>query len=311
MRLLCLYFPRLASAIARKADDALAQRPVVLINGAGDAAVVASTSVEAATSGIRAGMPAQAARQRCPNAAFLTADPNGCLQVLEEAATILRLRATPNVAVVSGSHILVDLGGLESRFTDEAMAATRLASTVKAWTGVDVRAGVGSTPADARTAAESARRFPMIAPPKEEAEATHVGSQQPSRSIAGGFAVAATCDAKGVRSQVVRLLGKLELLAEGREESFRRVRVEVERTEATETAILSARQPLNTAAEALALLAAHETEGLFEGARNVRVTLERLGPDMRPEAQLQPPAPGRGVIQAPVRPIQQRLLRAG
>ena len=310
MRLLCLYFPRLASAIARKGNDSLAQRPVVLLTGAGDGAVVANSSAEAATTGVRTGMPAHAARQRCPNAAFLAADPNSCLGVLEEAASILRLRATPSVAVVSGSHILVDLGGLESRFADEAIAATRLAATVKSWTGVDVRAGVGSTPGDARRAAESARRFPMIAPAAEGPE-VRLGLQNPARVISGWAAIVAGTEAKAVRSRLVRLLGQLELLAAGREESFRRVRVEVERTEGTETAVLSAPQPLNTAAEALALLTAHETEGFFVGAVVVRISLERLGPDMRIQTQTQQPAEARAAIQAPVRPIQQRLLRAG
>jgi len=282
----------------------------VLLSGVGDGAVVTGSSVEAATTGVRAGMPAQAARQRGPGAAFLAANPNECLGVLEQAASILRLRATPNVAIVSGSHILVDLRGLESRFADEAMAATRLAATVKAWTDVDVRAGVGSTPADARTAAESARRFPMIAAVAEGSEA-RIALQNPARLISGSVTVEADADAKVVRSRVVRLLRQLELLAEGREESFRRVRVEVERIEGLETAVLSAPQPLNTAAEALALIAANETEALFLGATMVRVSLERLGPDMRVETHVAAPVVARTALQAPVRPIQQRLLRAG
>ena len=310
MRLLCLYFPRLASAIARKGDDSLAQRPVVLVSGVGDSAVVAGASVEAATTGVRAGMTAEAARQRCPGAAFVTENSNECLGVLEQATSILRLRATPNVAIVSGCHILVDLRGLDSRFADEAVAATRLAAMVKGETGVDVRAGVGSTPADARTAAESARRFPMIAAEAAASE-VRITSQYPARTISGSAALTAGADARTVRSRVVRLLGQLELLAAGREESFRRVRVEVERSEGIETAVLSAPQPLHTAAEALALLAAHETDGLFLGAVTVRVSFERLGPDMRIETRLAAPVETRTVLQSPVRPIQRRLLRAG
>lgn len=310
MRLLCLYFPRLASAIARKGDDSLAQRPVVLVSGVGDGAVVAGASVEAATTGVRAGMTAEAARQRCPGAAFVTENSNECLGVLEQATSILRLRATPNVAIVSGCHILVDLRGLDSRFADEAVAATRLAAMVKGETGVDVRAGVGSTPADARTAAESARRFPMIAAEAAASE-VRITSQNPARTISGSAALTAGADARTVRSRVVRLLGQLELLAAGREESFRRVRVEVERSEGIETAVLSAAQPLHTAAEALALLAAQETDGLFLGAMAVRLSFERLGPDMRIETRLAAPVETRTVLQSPVRPIQRRLLRAG
>ncbi len=309
MRLLCLYFPRLAAAVARKADGTLAQRPVVLVSGIGDDAVVASSSVEAANSGVRAGMTAGAARQRCPGATFVNANANECLGALEGAASILRLRATPNVAIVSGSHILVDLRGLDSRFADEAVAATRLAATVKAWTGIDVRAGVGSTPADARTAAESARRFPMIAA-DAGGPAVRVASQSPARVISGSAIIAEGADGKNVRSRVVRILGQLELLAAGREESFRRVRVEVGRTEGVETAVLSAPQPLHTASEALALLAAQATEGFFIGATMVRVSLERLGPEMRVEARPTAQVEKRGAVRAPVRPIQQRLLRA-
>ena len=309
MRLLCLYFPRLAAAIARKDDDTLSQRPVVLVSGVGDSAVVASSSAEAATTGVRSGMTAEAARQRCPGAAFVPANANGCLGALEEAASILRLRATPNVAIVSASHILVDLRGLDARFADEAVAATRLAATVKAWTGIDVRAGVGSTPADARTAAESARRFPMIAAHKGGSE-VRVASQNPARVISGSATISEGADARIVRSRVVRILGQLELLAAGREESFRRVRVEVGRNEGIETAVLSAPQPLHTASEALALLAAHEAEGLFLDATMVRVSLERLGPEMRVESPAAAPIEKRGAVQAPVRPIQHRLLRA-
>ncbi|MEP7216656.1 MAG: hypothetical protein ABI782_10425 [Anaerolineaceae bacterium] len=310
MRLLCLYFPRLASAIARKGDDSLALRPVVLVSGVGAGAVVAGASVEAATTGVRAGMTAEAARQRCPGAAFVTENPSECLGVLEQAASILRLRATPNVAIVSGSHILVDLRGLDARFADEAVAATRLAAMVKTSSGVDVRAGVGGTPADARTAAESARRFPMIAAEAAGSE-VRIASQNPARTISGSATLTPGADPKTVRSRVVRLLGQLELLASGREESFRRVRIEVERSEGIETAVLSAAQPLHTAAEALALLAAQETDGLFLGALAVRVSFERLGPDMRIETQMAAPVASRMLLQGPVRPIQQRLLRAG
>ena len=139
----------------------------------------------------------------------------------------------------------------------------------------------------------------------------HVAAQNAARVISGSAIIADGADGKAVRSRVVRLLGQLELLAQGRDESFRRLRVEVELANGTETAVLSAPRPLNTAAEALALLVAHETDALFPGATAVRVSLERLGPDMRSEIHASTTVVTRTALQAPVRPIQQRLLRAG
>ena len=63
MQVTCLYFPRLALELAWHKRPALRSRPVVLIDGAGDTALVTARSPEAADCGVLAGMQAGQARR--------------------------------------------------------------------------------------------------------------------------------------------------------------------------------------------------------------------------------------------------------
>lgn len=310
MRQLCLYFPRLSTTLARRASADLIDRPLILVSGDTDQALVAGTSVEAAMMGVAVGMSATAARERCPAAELLPDNANACLDTLDQVASILRLRATPNVAVASREHVIVDLEGLETRFADEAAAAARLASLIHDATGLEVRAGVADTPEQATSTARCARRAPQVAPATGD-RADRIAAYSSARQLSGRIAFTTAADSKEARAHLVRLLSRLHLLLEGRNESARRLRLVIERGERRECLALDAPAPLHSAADAIQLLAGYTGDERFTGATGLEVVLEKLGPSVRVERQPLPKSHATPAIMAPVRPVQHRLLRAG
>lgn len=310
MRLLCLYFPRLSTILARRTQGISRHVPLVLVSSVGDQALVAGASVEAAMAGVTNGMSAGAARERCPAATFLPDNANAALEALEQVASILRISATPFVGIVSREHIVISLGGLDDRFADEASAAERLASLARERSGLDVRAGVGDTIDEAREAARAARRCPVIAPVTGSVE-DRIAAYDESRHLAAAVTFAGTEDARVVRASLMKQLGRLEDLLEGRDESTRRIRLVLERRGIGETLLVDSPAPMHSAAEVAQLLSAQTSDETFNGVTSLTIACERLGPSVRVERAQMPVAPRAGVIPAPVRPVQRRLLRAG
>ncbi|MBA4180172.1 MAG: hypothetical protein C0506_06235 [Anaerolinea sp.] len=310
MRLLCLYFPRLSTTLARRDHRVPRDLPLVLVSGEGDGALVAGASVEAAMAGVAIGMAAGAAKERCPAAAFLPDNANASLEALEQVASILRNRATPFVVIVSREHIAVSLAGLEGRFADEAAAADRLASVAREWSGLDLRAGVGDTMAEACEAARAARRCPVIAP-ATGAVAEPVAAYDESRRLSATLRFEGHEAAREVRGRLLKQLGRLQLMLDGREESARSLSLELGRRGGRETLVLLSAAPMHSAAEAAQLLASRTGDATFAGVTSLTVAFGRLGPRVRVE-RLAAPAAARGrAISAPVHPVQRRLLRAG
>ena len=310
MRLLCLYFPRLSTTLARRDHEIPAGAPLVMVSGSGDRALVAGASVESAMAGVTAGLAQAAAHERCPSAAFLPDNANASLEALENVATILRARATPFVEVHSREHIVLDMAGLEERFADEGMAAARLCAIAATWSGVDVRAGVGDTIDDAVAAARGARRIPVVAPARTEA--TEVLSvYDESRRLSAAVVFEPGTTPRQVRASLLRQLGRFEAMLEGRDESARRIRLVVERPEGNETLLFHATSPLHSAAEAEELLSIRTSDQTFTGVAGLAVSLERLGPRVRVERAPLPAATTSRARSMPARPVQRRLLRAG
>ena len=310
MRILCLTFPHLAIQVARRAFPA-GCRPLMLLSGAGDAAVVSDCSREAAATGVHVGMPAAAARARCPAAAVLPGNAGACLDVLESAASILRSRATNAVAICGREHLFIGLSGLEPIFADELGAAVSLAALVRSWTGYPVRAAVADTRASALAAARMARRGVTIVP--ECGAVDHISPwRDESLSAACSFSGDAT--ARDRRTRLLRLLGTLETILAARGESFRLASTEVQTLDGSRSYRVRSAEPLHRAADALALFAHHLPPETFERATALTVRLGSLGPAFNgdEEAELQAePAPAAGFVAAPVRMLQPHLLRAG
>jgi impB/mucB/samB family len=311
MRVLCLTFPRLGIQVARRRDDALASRPLVVLSGEGDSALVSAASTEAAACGVTVGMLASVARGRCPAASFLADNAGECLDVLEQAASILRLRATPSVAAAGREHLFIDLTGMESRFASEALAASRLSSIVSAWTGYDVRAGVAPTGQAALAAARTARRFPVIVRESADDGAGNEPIVATAAAMSGAFAWDLAPRPMEVRARIVRLLNGLQSVLEARHESFRELVLDLHHASgAAATVRLQSPRPLHRSAEAIQLFGGELPDEVLDGVSGIRISLGRLGPDVRVEPARREIRSGT-LIYAPVRPVQQRLLRAG
>lgn len=309
MRILCLTFPRLAVQLARKRRPDLAGRPVVLLAGEGDAALVSAASVEAAAAGVEIGMTAAMARERCPAATVLPDNASGCLEQLDAITSMIHARATPFVAIASREQILVDLQGLEATCRDEASAASAILGLVRTWTALDVRAGVASSRTGAAEAARTARRCAQVLPheatieapiavqPRPQLQATHTW-QQPAPAVAA-------------RARLVRMLGALQVVLEARGESFREVRLDLHRESSPARYVtLRSQAPLHRATEVLDLIAEQLSEEDFDGLRAARVSLARLGPEVTVKPWRRPVAVEHELA-GPPRPLQRHLLRAG
>jgi hypothetical protein len=299
MRLLCLFFPRLGIQLALRDRPQLRGRELLLLDGPGDEALVTTVSPEATAAGVIPGMSAGQARARCPRAVFLPDNAGECLDELERASSIVRLHATPLVAIAGRDHLFADLGGTAP---DETALARSLARLVAAWTNSEVRAGVASTRHEARESARAARRGPLICPAAETPESA-MPCLPPTEIV-----VSARLDPSGGelagRAALVRLLGRLQTVLDARGESFRHLRLDIERPSSPLRAAARSRQPLHSLLDALALFAPQLGEAAFERASFVRLTLSRLGPDTR----VRPCAAGRRIHSLP--PAAALSLRA-
>lgn len=309
MRILALMFPRLAIQLARSARPELSARPIALLAGVADAALVSAVSAEGTAAGIEIGMTAEAARDRCPAVVTLPDNANECLEVLERIASILHTNATPNVAIASREHILVDLAGLEHRFADEAAAAGGIAGLIRSRTGLEVRAGVGSTGGEALVAARRARRFPIVC-----AEAPHVAAESPRPrrgDISAVHAWRETPAPVAARARLVRMLAALESMLAGRGESFRQLHITLRGADgAVTTMALRTPRPFHHANEALEFLATTFAADSFDHLREIEVQLARLGPSMEVAPWRQPSPVTRDLVPAAGPPVQRSLLRA-
>jgi hypothetical protein len=277
MRLLCFFFPRLPLQVCLRERPHLQDRPVVLLSGHGDEALVAAASSAASTSYVIPGMSAGQAHQRCPGAVFLPDNPGECLGLLERVAAMLRLRATPLVAVSGRDHLFVDLQGIPG---EESAIAANLASLVRAWTGFEVHAGVAASRAVALEAARPARGLPAVLPPGRQAAEAPL-EPFANRELSASLELPPIGSELVVRAAITRLLATLQPLLDGRRESFRTVRIDVEAEGGVRSLNVHCAQPLHRTLDAVDLLAgASELASLTDPSR-VRVTLGRLGPDVR------------------------------
>lgn len=304
MRILCLVLPRLAIQLARNASHDLTERPVALLDAA---SLVTAASVEATAAGIEIGMTADAARDRCPALATVPDNANDCLDLLERIASIIHTNATPNVAIASREHLVIDLAGLDGRFIDESAAAEGIAGLVRTRTGLEVRAAVGSTGGEALAAARRARRLPIVCATLPDAAFESPRARR--GDISAVHAWQETPAPVAARARLVRMLAALETMLAGRGESFRELRVTLHSSGGSVHVALPTPRPFHHANEALELLATALTTAAFEDVREIEVRLARLGPAVE-VAPWRQPAPLARESSGPATPLQRALLRA-
>ncbi|HEY4668828.1 MAG TPA: hypothetical protein VIH05_03535 [Tepidiformaceae bacterium] len=224
MRVLCLYFPRIAIEVATEGRPELAERPVVTLQGSGDTALVVSASAQAAAAGVVPGMSAAEARRRCPGAVFLADTSPECFERMERIASIIRVRATPLVAVGGPDHLFIDLAGTEALFGREETAAGRLGQLAETWLRLPVRAGVASSREEALGAARAARFRPIVVPQQVADGADRPISSYSEQSIA----VEGTIRGGREETELARMLRGAQAVLEGRSEGFREARFTIE-----------------------------------------------------------------------------------
>ena len=305
MRLLCLFFPRLGIQLVRANGTEVARSPIALVAGDGEGALVTVPSTCATAAGIEPGMTTGQARARAASLVFLPDNANSCIETLERVASILRTRATTDVALLSRDAICISLAGLERQFASEQHAATALSRLVRAWSGLDVRAGVAGTPEAALTAARSARRYPAICPAD--------GAVAPLPALPPDLAARAAwenpADASLAARKLATLFQHLQPALDAYALSYRRVRLTVERPDRTETLTLDLPYPQHNTAGAAARIQAAAGQAGLAGAIAITVALGRIGPSVHID-RWQPAAPAVRAVAVSAMPGQRRLQLA-
>ena len=283
VRFLCLLFPRLGVQVALQSRPELGGRPTVLISGRGAAALVSAASTEAAARGVVPGMTPAQARARCTNATFLPDNAGDCLEELERISSILRTRATTPVAIISREELLLDLDNLPRHLgTDEAQVAARVTNLVRMWTGLSVRAGVGSTRAEVREAARGARLRPAVRPPVLAWDEAPV-VPAPADPVAAEVPVPSGTPPLAVRARVHRAAARMQTILVAREQSFRELRLTLSRADGRVESVRRLLQPSADVTASLVELGAWLTDDRLHDAAMVRLEVARLGPDVAVE----------------------------
>lgn len=271
MPIACLLFPRLGLQVALQQRAVPLGRPLALLSGHGDNALVAVASREASAEGVIAGMPAAQARAACREVAFLPDNAGACLDALDRIAAILRKRTTGDVAVGGRDHLLVALRAAES------VNARRLLDLAVAWSGFEGRFGLGATIEEAVAAA----RRPRPAGSDDIAGAGAAVESLPRHEpLAAEVRSAAPMGQLSVRAALRRLVAGLGAVLETRGESFRLARLVVETAEGVHETRIRPGAAFHQPREVEDLL----LRGLEEGdmaASSVRLELEDVGPDVR------------------------------
>jgi hypothetical protein len=302
MRVLVLSLPRLGVQLAREARPELAERPLGLLAGEGDSALLTTVSVEATADGVEPGMTALQARQRCPGILLEPDNAGECLDRLAHLTSILRTRTTTDVAVVSRTAVALDLSGIAHRFADEQAAAQAILALARSWARLDVRCGVAATVEAALCAASRARRHPLISPDGE-------GSRVPLPVYSP---VSVACRAEQplagplAEARIARMLTTMQPLLDPHRWSFRAVRAQVTKGAYETVFVLQLPAPIHTAAEAAAILRTR-LAGKLDGVTELRLTLDRPGPEVSVRPWRQPVATVHELT-APAVPVQRRLL---
>ena len=123
--ILHLQIPAFAVAVARVADPALCGRPVAVVPGHSERALLQCVSAEAAADGVFAGMPLFRARRLCPALLFLPPDP----QLLGRAGRALGELAaaySPLIEPAAAGRLFLDLTGCGRLLGPGRDAAARL-----------------------------------------------------------------------------------------------------------------------------------------------------------------------------------------
>jgi hypothetical protein len=278
MRVLCAWFPKLDIDIVLRQRPTLAGRPVVLLQGHGDRALVSGVSCEASRLGILPGMSAGQARRRSPGAVFLADNSGACLDELERLAMILRTRVTTRVEVGGRDHLFVAIDG-EDHDAEKALAL-RVMGLVRTWAARPVRGGLAATRADALEAARASRRGMLALPPAHGDQPDRVGIFR-NEEVTARRAFPDALGGAGARAAIGELCVRLAGILAGRGVGARAIAVDVATREGHVRVRVPSPQPAFTGAELMALVAGQLTPDLLEGATRIEIRVGRLCPDVR------------------------------
>ncbi len=123
--ILHLHIPAFAVAVARVADPALCGRPVAVVPGPSERALLQCVSAEAAADGVHAGMPLFRARRLCPALQLLPPDPQ-LLGRADRALGELAAAYSPLVEPAAAGRLFLDLTGCGRLLGPGRDAAARL-----------------------------------------------------------------------------------------------------------------------------------------------------------------------------------------
>jgi hypothetical protein len=161
MSILYCCIPDFATALVRRGDPRLSQRPLVLI---GPERRVFAVSAEAAACGVVVGQTARTVEVRCPEARLLEADVPRCRSEFETLLQLLEL-TSPSVEPHGWGAAYVDLGDLTRQHADAVTLCKEIGQAVRRELGDLLQPALGwdSTKFTAQAATRCARPGHVLA----------------------------------------------------------------------------------------------------------------------------------------------------
>jgi DNA polymerase-4 len=142
-QIVCFQIPTLGIALARLAEPSLRNRPAAIAPAGTPRAFLHEVSTEAQREGVRAGMPIEAARRRCPSLRLLPPDPTRLRETHRHLCRVMA-RFAPVWEPVQPGHLFLDLTGTTRLFGRASDTAARIEREVARDCGLAGVAGVGS-----------------------------------------------------------------------------------------------------------------------------------------------------------------------
>lgn len=143
------------ASVEQLLDPTLRGRPVV-VAGLGRRGVVCAASYEARTYGVRSAMPTGLARQRCPDAVYVTPHHDVYDRYSHDVMAVLR-SITPLVEQLSIDEAFLDGRGIRRLHGDPAAIATTIRTRVRDEVGLTVSVGAATTKFLAKIASDMAK----------------------------------------------------------------------------------------------------------------------------------------------------------
>jgi DNA polymerase IV len=153
--ILCVDMDAFFASVEQRDNPALRGKPIA-VAGAGERAVITTSSYEARAFGVKTGMTTYQAKKLCPHIIFVTGNNKKYAQICEMLSEIC-LRFTPDIEIYSIDEVFLDVTGSHHLLNGPENLARAIKETVKKELGLTCTVGIGPNILIAKLASDLAK----------------------------------------------------------------------------------------------------------------------------------------------------------